>query len=98
MNVNVESHCKRLTLKSLEHEKIIILNAHNDLEIIEIIDLDKLDEITENELIVFHNKEVTIERASQEVNLGLTKDEIAIYDNENVPTDLSIVEMVTKGS
>jgi len=30
-NVNVESHYKRPTLKNLEYEEIITLNAHSDL-------------------------------------------------------------------
>ena len=45
---------------------------------------------------MYVNKEVPSECASHELNLGLTKDKIAIYDNENVPTDFSIVEGVSE--
>jgi len=51
VNVNVESHCKRPTIKSLEHEVIITLIAHNDLETIENIDLDKLEKKLSNNLV-----------------------------------------------
>lgn len=43
VNINVESHCKRPTIKSWEHEEIITLIAHNDSETIENIHLETLE-------------------------------------------------------